>query len=102
MSRVAEQEARVGAVEYEPEIEVRAGGPEVTVFRLVDPVELEAGLCRVRLEIEGGRLDGLLLVARQTGEAVEKRVGDSEFHEGSPNQTPAVRARFASALQSIE
>ena len=35
---------------------------------------------RVDLQIEGGRLGGLLLVAGQTGEAVGEGVGDAEVH----------------------
>jgi hypothetical protein len=53
-----------------PRIEADAGGPEVSVFRFIDAVELKAGLGRVHLEIERGGLDGFLFVAGGAREAV--------------------------------
>ena len=40
------------------------------------------GLAGLSCKIERGRLDGLLLVAGQAGEAVGECVGDAEFHGG--------------------
>ena len=44
-------------------------------------MEAHAGIGRVDLQIERRCLDGLLLLSRQTGEAVGKRVGDAEIHD---------------------
>ena len=41
------------------------------------------GIGRVELQVEGRRLDGLLLVAGQAGEAVGEGVGDEEVHDMS-------------------
>jgi hypothetical protein len=43
-------------------------------------VKLEAGMRRVELKIEGGRLDRFLLGAGQSREAVGEGVSDPEFH----------------------
>ncbi len=43
------------------------------------------GVGRIHLEIKRGGLDGLLLIAGQTGEAVRESVGDAEFHQSTRN-----------------
>ena len=53
-------------------------------FALSSLWKLQAGMRRVELQVEGRRLDGLLLVAGQAGEAVGERVGDAEFHHARP------------------
>ena len=42
--------------------------------------KLMPGIGRVQLQVEGRRLDGLLLLAGQAGEAVGEGVGDAEVH----------------------
>ena len=49
-------------------------------FRFLELVKLHPGVHRVELEVEGGGLGGLLLVAGQTHEAVGDGVGDAEVH----------------------
>jgi len=78
---VAEQKARIRAMNNEAEIQADAGGPEVAVLRLVDAMELKAGLGRVHLEIERSGLDGFLFVAGEAREAVGECIGDAEFHK---------------------
>jgi len=53
---------------------------EVLVPRLVQLVQAHARIGRVQLEVEGGGLDGLLLLASQLGEAVGEGIGDAEIH----------------------
>ena len=77
---VAQQQAGLGSVHNQPNVETHANRPEVGVFRLVKLVELQRRMSRVQLEIEGRGLDCLLLVAGEPGEAVRKRVGDAKFH----------------------
>jgi hypothetical protein len=64
----------------------------VGVFCLVELVELQRWMSRIQLEIEGRGLDCLLLVARELGEAVRKRVGDAEFfsYAGFPGSAPLI------------
>ena len=47
-------------------------------LRAVQAVEAEAGMGGVHLKVEDRRLDGLLLVAREAGEAGREGVGDEE------------------------
>ena len=58
--------------------------PEILVLRLVELVEAHARIGRVELQVEGRRLDGLLLVAGQSGEAVGEGIGDAKFHDIKP------------------
>ena len=81
---VAEQEARLAPVNDQPDVAADPHRPEVLVLRLVELVEAHAGIGRVELQVEGRRLDGLLLVAGQAGEAVGEGVGDAEFHDITP------------------
>ena len=80
---VAEQQARLGPVDDQPDVAADPHRPEVLVLRLVELVELQPGLRRVDLQVEGRRLDGLLLVAGQAGEAVGEGVGDEEVQSAS-------------------
>lgn len=80
MADVAEQEARIALVNDQPDVRVHRNRPEVLVLRIVELVEVQARIGRVDLQVERGRLDGLLLVARQTREAVSERVSDAELH----------------------
>ena len=49
-------------------------------FALSSLWKLRPGFAGFSLQVEGRRLDGLLLVAGQAGEAVGEGVGDAEFH----------------------
>ena len=80
---VAEEEAGIGAMDDDTEVEVDADGPEALVFGAVEFVELEAGLGGVDLEVESCGLGGFLLVAGEAGERGGEGVGDAEFHGGS-------------------
>ena len=81
MIDVAEQQAASRLVDDQPDVAADPHRPEVLVLRLVELVEAHAGIGRVELQVEGRRLDGLLLVAGQAGEAVGEGVGDAEFHQ---------------------
>jgi hypothetical protein len=48
---------------------------------LLELVEAHAGTCRIELKVTRRRLDGLLLVAGQAGEAIDERIGDHDVHE---------------------
>lgn len=56
-------------------------GLKIRVLGLVDPVELQCRMRRVKLEIEDGRFRGLLLVGVELGKAGAEGVGDAEVHE---------------------
>ena len=84
MVDVAEQETARRLVDDEANILIHVDRPEVLVFRPFDLVELQAGPRRVELQVEGGRLDGRLLVPGQPGEAVGECIGDAEFHDSTP------------------
>jgi hypothetical protein len=77
---VAQQQAGFGPVHNQPDVETHSDRPEVRVFRLVKLVELQRRMSRVQLEIEGCGLHCLLLLAVEFGEAVRKRICDTEFH----------------------
>jgi len=78
MVDVAEEERVVGLVNDEPDVGTHSHGPESPIARFVQFVELHPGRGGVQLEIEGGGLDGLLLVTRETGEGVGECIGDAE------------------------
>ena len=78
---VAEKQACVSPVDDQPDVAADTDRPEVLVLCLVELVELHARVGRVHLQVKGRGLDGLLLLAGQSGEAVGKGVGDAEFHQ---------------------
>ena len=80
MVHVAEQEARRGPVDDQPDVAADPGGPEALVLRPLDLVQLQPWPGRVHLQVERGGLDRLLLVAGQLREAVGEGVGDAELH----------------------
>jgi hypothetical protein len=82
MVRVAQQQASLRPVDDQPNVAADPHRPEVLVLRLLELVELHARGRRVDLEVERRRLDGLLLVARESGQAVGEGVGDAEVHYG--------------------
>src|SRR5262245_31673873 len=80
MIDVAEEEASVGPVNDEPYVGAYPYRPEALVLRFVQFVEAETRRRRIHLEVEGRRLDCLLLVAGQPRETVGECVGDEERH----------------------
>ena len=86
MVHVAEQEARRGPVDDQPEVAADAGGPEVLVLRPLDLVQIQPRPSRVHLQVERGGLDRLLLLAGQLREAVGEGVGDAELHAYTAKQ----------------
>ena len=80
MVHVAEQEARRGPVDNQPDVAADPGRPEALVLRPLDLVQLQPRPGRVHLQVERGGLDRLLLVAGQLRETVGERVGDAELH----------------------
>src|SRR3990172_6499079 len=57
--------------------------PQVPVSGFFDHVELCPGIDRVELQVEGGHLDRLLLLAGQPRETVGEGVGDAEASQFS-------------------
>ena len=80
---VAEQDARLAPVNDQPDVAIDPHRPEILVLHLVELVEAHAGIGWVELQVERRRLDGLLFVASQSGEAVGERVGNAKFHADS-------------------
>ena len=78
---VAKQETGVGLVNDQADVAAHAHRPEVLVLRLFELVESAVPDGRVQLQVESRRLDRLLLVSGQPGEAVGERVCDPEFHQ---------------------
>ena len=64
---------------------------EVRVFRLVEFVQLHAGLRRVHLQVERGDFHRFLLLAGEPRQALRERVGDAEFHDCIPMLNVACR-----------
>jgi hypothetical protein len=77
---VAQQQAGLGSVHNQADVETHANRPEVGVFRFIELVELQRGMSRIQLEIEGRGLYRLLFVAGEFGKAVSERVCDAVFH----------------------
>ncbi len=77
---VTEQQASLGLVDDQPDVAADANRPEVLVFGLFEFVKTHPGIRRIELQVERGRLDGLLLFASQSYETVGKGVCDTEFH----------------------
>ena len=76
MIDVAEQEAVGGFVHDQPNVAIDADRPEVLILRRVELVEAHPRAGRVQLQVESGRLDGLLLVAGESSETARERVGN--------------------------
>lgn len=55
--------------------------PEIRVLGAFDAVETETGMSGIDLEVEDGRLHGLLLLRSEVGQAAGEGVGDAEVHE---------------------
>ncbi len=77
---VAEQQRLIGSVDDQADISVHADRPEPLVFRAIELVEAEARCRRIQLQVERGRLDRLLLVTGQPGQAVGEGICNQELH----------------------
>ena len=64
---VAKQKAAVRFVHDQAHIAPHTHRPKMLVFGLFNPVQLHARIGRVLLQVNGGDLDGLLLVGGQAG-----------------------------------
>ena len=67
----------------QPDVAADPHRPEVLVLAPCRAYGTHAGIGRVELQVERRRLDGFLLVAGQSGEAVGEGVGDAEFHQAA-------------------
>ena len=63
MTDVAEQETIRGLVDNKPDIFTHANRREIRIPRLVEFMELQAGMRRIQLKIERRGLDSFLFVA---------------------------------------
>lgn len=77
---IGEQQARLGLVDDDPDVAADPGRPEIRVLRLVDAMQLQTGVGRIDLHVEGRRLHGLLVLSRKPGQRVGERGGDEEIH----------------------
>ena len=80
---VAEQETFIALVNNQPEVAADPHRPEVFVLGFIESVKLHPGVSRVDPQVEGGRLDSLLLVTGQARETVGEGVGDAEVRHFS-------------------
>ena len=64
---VAEQKAALSLVDDQSNVAADANRPEVFILGLVEPVKAHSGVGRIELQVEGSRLDGLLLLAGKAG-----------------------------------
>ena len=60
---VAEQQARCDFVDDKPNVATDPNRPEIRVFSPIQLVKLHTRMGRIQLQIEGGGLDRLLLLA---------------------------------------
>ena len=80
MVDIAEHQARVEPMKNQSEVTVDAGGPEITIFDVFQPVTREAGIGGIGLQIKAGQLGGFLLIAIELCKAVLEGVGEQESH----------------------
>lgn len=80
---VAEEEISRRTMDDDPQITAGTHRPEPLVPRRVHPMQAMTGLRGVYLQVEGRRLDRLLLVAPKATKAGGERVGDPELHGGA-------------------
>lgn len=83
VSPIAKQQAGIGSMHDQPDVAIHSNRPESAILRLIELVELQTRLSRVQLEVEGRRLYGFLLIAREFGQAAGKRVCDADSMDGS-------------------
>ena len=80
MADIGEHDARCGPMHDQANVPIDPDGPEVLVPRPIQLVKRETRRRRVQLQVEGGGLGGLLLVAGQPSQTVGKGIGDPELH----------------------
>src|SRR5262245_4188747 len=80
VAHVAEQEAPLAPVNDKSDVAINPHRPEILILHLVELVEAHAWICRVELQVEGRRLDSLLLLAREPSQAVGEGIGDAKIH----------------------
>ena len=74
MVDIAQQQAVSAAMNDQANITTDAYGPKIRITGGIQLVELHTRVRRIQLQIEGRRLDNLLLIACQSGEAVREHV----------------------------
>ena len=62
MCDIAKQEAAVCSMDDQSDVGIHAQRPKLGISGFVELVKLQAGMGGVELDVEGGGLDGLLLV----------------------------------------
>lgn len=77
---VAEQQARLGAMDDQPDIGVHPHRPEIPVFRPFQPMKAQPRRGWVKLQVERGVLHRFLHRPRQPRQRVGEGVGDAEVH----------------------
>src|SRR5688572_3925060 len=92
MTDIAEKDASGRPVDDKTDIAADAHRPEILILGAVELVKTQTGGRRIYLEIEGGRLDRLLLVAGQPCQAVGEGIGDQKIH-GPASTSSTKRAR---------
>jgi len=85
VSDITQQQSGICFMDDQPDIGIDADGPEVGIFRPIQPVKLHAWMGRVKLQVEGCGLDNFLFLTGQLSEAIRKGVGDAEFHHVTRN-----------------
>jgi hypothetical protein len=76
---VAEKKTVGGLENNQADIAAYPRRPEIFILRFIPLMKTLAGIRLIHLEVEGGRLDCLLFLTRQFGEAVGKCVCDAEI-----------------------
>ena len=79
VSDVATQQTEISLVNNQADIAIDANRPEILVPSPIEFVKLQSRIGWIQLQFKGSRLDRVLFVACQFGEAVRKRVGDSKL-----------------------
>ena len=72
MIDIGEQQARLRLVDDDPDVGLTRTDQKFGSLRFVDPVHLQAGMLRVRLQVEGRGLHRLLVWRGQPREASVK------------------------------
>ena len=79
-AHVAEDGVLSGPVQDDAQVQVHASRPEVRVSRTGQPVQAEARVRQIGLQVEGGSFGRLLLLVREPGQAGSERIGYAELH----------------------
>ena len=78
---VAQQQAGIRFMNNNPDITTCTHRPKVRILATIDAMKLHPRIDRINLQIKSRRLDRLLLIARQSSEAIGERIRDAKFHE---------------------